>query len=600
MKKLIFSISIFSLIVTSCVDEANNYNLDHDRSYDVAAGVLLTNAQKELADQMTTPSVNLNVFRYFSQYWAATQYTTESKYRVTTRKIPDNHWTNLYRDVLGNLEAAKKVVASEVKPITTSDADWVIQQKNKLAIIEIQEVYTYQILVDTFGDIPYTDALNPDNVVLPTYDNDATIYPKLITRLNAAIANLDINGISFESGDYIYNGDVENWKLFGNSLKLKLGINIADVDNALAKSTVESAVLSGVITSNSKNAAFNYVTAAPNYNPIYANLIASGRNDFVPARTITQAMCKLDDPRKAAFFTNKVVTTLPTDGASSSIIDLQNISNGEISLTYKYVDGTALVASNIAYNGDDLYYKTNSQPTKILLGKVKNSQVLSGIADTYTVVVQTTLSELVLQDLWNAQTNTASTTNDKQISLDLEHYLGGKYGYSNAYTSFSHVSDNIKLADAAGVLMESTEVSFYLAEAAARGFEVGHTDEYFYNKAIHDSFDFWGLSSTDADNYLTNTAVAYSTAEGNWKQKIGSQAWIAYFNRGFESWSSWRRLDYPVLAAPANAYPEADGVVPKRYTYPVNEQTVNGANFQAAAAAIGGDKLATKIFWDVN
>lgn len=487
MKKIIFSFAILTLCVTSCVNEADSYNLDHVKSYDVAAAVLLTNAQKELADQMTTPSVNLNVFRYFSQYWAATQYTTESKYRVTTRKIPDNHWDNLFRDVLGNLETAKEAVAKEVKPTATSDADWTIQQKNKLAIIEIQEVYTFQVLVDTFGDIPYTDALNPNTVVLPTYDNDTSIYPKLITRLNSALANLDASGISFEHGDYIYNGNITSWKLFANSLKLKLGINLADVNSSLAQTTIESAYAGGIITANTENAKFNYVTAAPNYNPIYANLIASGRNDFVPAKPFVDAMNGLSDPRRSKYFT--------------------------------------------LYNGV---------------------------------------------------------------------YKGGNYGYSNSYASNSHISDNIKLANAPGLLFESTEVSFYLAEAAARGYSVGDTAENYYNKAIHDSFEFWGLTSGDADTYLLNPNVAYATAPGTWKDKIGSQAWIAYFNRGFESWTTWRRLDAPALVAPASAYPEADGVIPKRLTYPVNEQTVNGTNYQAAATAIGGDRLATKVFWDVN
>jgi len=160
--------------------------------------------------------------------------------------------------------------------------------------------------------------------------------------------------------------------------------------------------------------------------------------------------------------------------------------------------------------------------------------------------------------------------------------------------------DNIKLPNALGILFESTEVNFYLAEAAARGYSVGYTADYYYNNAITESFSFWGLSATDASSYLANPNVAYSTAPGDWKTKIGTQAWIAYFNRGFESWTTWRRLDAPNLQAPSTAYPEADGVVPKRYTYPINEQTVNGANYQSAAAAIGGDKLATKVFWDVN
>jgi len=486
MKKIIFSLAALAFFTSSCVDETDNYNLDHALQYDVSANFLLTNAQKELADQMTTPSVNLNVFRFFTQYWAATQYTTESKYRVTTRKIPDNHWNAFYRDVLGNLESAKGAIAIEVKPSTVSQADWDIQQKNKLAIIEIQEVYAFQVLVDTFGDIPYTNALDPHNV-LPDYEDDTAIYPKLITRLDAALANLDASGGSFDSGDYIFAGDIPSWTLFGNSLKLKLGINLADVNPTLAQATVESAFNAGVISNNSENAIFRYVVAAPNYNPIYDNLVASGRNDFVPASPIIDYMNSLNDPRRSAYFT---------------------LSGGN--------------------------------------------------------------------------------------------YVGGNYGYTNAYSNFSHVSDAIKAPNAPGPLFEAMEVDFYLAEAAARGYNVGDTAENYYNKAIHDSFAYWGLSSTAADAYLLDPSVAYATAAGTWQEKIGNQAWIAYFNRGFESWTTWRRLDFPNLAAPASAYPEADGVIPKRLTYPINEQTVNGTNYQAASTAIGGDRLATKVFWDIH
>ena len=70
--------------------------------------------------------------------------------------------------------------------------------------------------------------------------------------------------------------------------------------------------------------------------------------------------------------------------------------------------------------------------------------------------------------------------------------------------------------------------------------------------------------------------------------------WFALYNRGFESWTEWRRFDFPVLVAPSTA--ESD--VPVRLTYPVTEQTLNGANRAAAATAIGGDDVATKLFWD--
>lgn len=485
MKKIVLLVTLL-FILTSCVNETNDYNNDHDKAYNVPATVLLTNAEKALSDQMTTPSINTNIFRFTSQYWTETQYITESRYRISTRKIADNHWTILYRNVISNLESAKSLVNSEVKSDGFTQTDWDKQQKNKIAILEILEVYSFQILVDTFGDIPYTDAVSP-GVILPKYDDDTSIYPKLITRLNASIANLDSSGNSFATGEIIYNGNVQNWILFANSLKLKIGINLADVNNALAKSTIESAFAAGVITANSNNAKFAYLSISPNYNPIYDNLIASNRNDFVPASPIIDDMNTLNDPRRTVYFTT--------------------------------------------YNGN---------------------------------------------------------------------YVGGVYGYANTYENFSHVSDLIKKPEAPGILMEATEVNFILAEAAARGYSVGDTASSYYNQAIQSSFDFWGISSL-ASAYLANPDVAYNTAPGaTYKEKIGRQAWIALFNRGFESWNTWRRLDFPNLQAPANAYPEAYGKVPVRYTYPINEQTVNGNNWNAASGAIGGDKLTTKIFWDVN
>ena len=90
--------------------------------------------------------------------------------------------------------------------------------------------------------------------------------------------------------------------------------------------------------------------------------------------------------------------------------------------------------------------------------------------------------------------------------------------------------------------------------------------------------------------------MAYATAAGDWKEKIGKQMWIALYNRGYAGWHMIRRLDQPAL----NTTPEAVSDFPVRYTYPSVEQTLNGANWQAALAAIGGDVLTTKLFFDMN
>ena len=91
--------------------------------------------------------------------------------------------------------------------------------------------------------------------------------------------------------------------------------------------------------------------------------------------------------------------------------------------------------------------------------------------------------------------------------------------------------------------------------------------------------------------------IAYSTAPGTYKQKIGYQYWVALYNQPTESWTQWRRLDYPQLplaASPVNGIT----VIPRRFSYPTSEQNLNGANLTQAATAIGGDNVATKLFWD--
>ncbi|WP_394772810.1 SusD/RagB family nutrient-binding outer membrane lipoprotein [Flavobacterium sp.] len=486
MKKIIYSIAMLSLLMTSCVSDDVAFNENKDAAYEVPAATLFGNSQKALTDQLTSPSVNEgSIFRYFPQYLAATQYTTESRYRISSRAIADRQWRVLYATVLGGLESAKEIIPTEAAPTGVPAAQFQSEQKNKIAIIEIFEVYTYQIIVDSFGDVPYTDALQPKTIPLPKYEDAATIYTKLITRLDAAIANLDTNNGSFSSGDIVYKGNVAKWKLFANSLKVKIGVNLIDSNEALAKSTIESAYTSGVITTNENNASFNYAVSAPNYNPIYENLVASNRNDFVPAAPIVNAMNTLDDPRRDKYFT-------------------------------PLADGT---------------------------------------------------------------------------------YAGGKYGYTNIYTIFSHVNPILTAPEFPSLLMEATEVNFYLAEAALKGFAVGNSPQYYYNQAITASFENWGIADKAAA-YLLTPSVNYATAPGSDKQKIAQQEWIAFYNRGFEAWTSYRRLDFPALVAPANAYSEAEGQVPKRLTYPINEQTVNGANYEAGSAAIGGDKLKTHIFWD--
>ncbi len=297
MKKLIL-IFTAAVMAVSCSDNIEELNKNIKDPTAVPGEFVFASAQKQLADQITTPSVNFNNLRLWTQQLQETTYLDESQYDQITRPIPANHWREIYRDVLKDLNEAAKIIDATDSDLTNA------LKPNKLAIVEVLTVYSYANLVETFGNVPYTESLDIENLT-PAYDDALTIYKNLLVRLDTAIGNMNTGVGSFTSGeDLMYAGDVAHWKKFANSLKLRMGIILADVDGGLSQSTVESAVSSGVFTSNADNGSYQYSPTAPNNNPMNNNLVLSGRNDYVAGKTIVDIMNGLEDPRRENYFTD--------------------------------------------------------------------------------------------------------------------------------------------------------------------------------------------------------------------------------------------------------------------------------------------------------
>jgi hypothetical protein len=450
-------------------------------------------ATRALLNQMFTPNVNNNNTMLFVQHFAETTYPDESRYDMVTRTIPANHMNILFRNALMNYKEATRVL--NATPITTAGITQG-QRDNQLAIIEIMSVFAWSNLVETFGNIPYTEALDYANKPTPKYDDGLTIYKDLIVRLNAAIAKLDPTSAGMGAGfDNVFGGTAAGtvkWIRFANTLKLRMGLMISDIssETALAKTTVEAAapnVFNVPITSSTTGDKFamTYLKDSPNTTPMYTELVLSGRKDYVITSVYVDTLNKLNDPRRAGFMWTQIA------GA----------------------------------------------------------------------------------------------------------YKGGAQGMPNSYNSFSHVNNALLDPTREIVLLDYTEAEFLLAEAKERGFTITGTAESHYNNAITSSILYWGGSNADATTYLAQPAVAYTTAKGTWRQKLGTQQWLSYYFRGFEAWTTWRRLDYPHLIASPKHVLAVNGI-PVRYIYPVSEQTLNGANYTTAAAAIGSDKAETRLFWD--
>jgi hypothetical protein len=494
MKKLLILFMVF--ITFSACSKLEDLNTN-TKDFTVVPGEAIFNgATRSLVNQMFTPNVNSNNTMLWIQHWAETTYPDESRYDMVTRPVPANHQNAIYRTVLANYKEAAKLISA--KDIVLPNEELI--RKNQLAIIEIMSIYAWSNLVETYGNIPYTEALNFADPT-PAYDDGLTVYKDLITRLNAALANMTPTSAGMPSGyDNIYGGTAAgtvNWMKFANTLKLRMGLLLADLDAAYAKPVIESAA-PNVFTAGNK-AALTYLSASPNQNPVYTELVVSGRNDFVITSVLINAM----------------QPTVP----ASSILTL-TVTDPRLKYYASTVEGT--------------------------------------------------------------------TT-----------YLGGSQGEPNSYPTYSHVNPALLTSTREVVIMDYAEAEFLLAEAVERGFAVGGTAEGHYNNAITASILYWGGTAAEAAAYLAQPTVAYTTASGTWKQKIGTQAWLAFFERGMTAWTSYRKLDFPILVAPVN-HVEGIDKVPTRYTFAVSEQTLNNENYTKAASDIGGDSPLKKLFWDKN
>ncbi len=175
-------------------------------------------------------------------------------------------------------------------------------------------------------------------------------------------------------------------------------------------------------------------------------------------------------------------------------------------------------------------------------------------------------------------------------------YVGITFGLEDGvpYGDYSHFTDHFFDPKLEVVLSDYSEMEFFLAEAVERGWAVGGTAESHYNNGITASILYYGGTQAAADAYLAQASVDYTTATGNWKEKIGTQKWLAMYNRGIEGWSEWRRLDFPILNFPVG---QSYSDIPTRFPYPYTENDMN-PSYDAAAAAIGGDTATTKLWWD--
>jgi hypothetical protein len=138
----------------------------------------------------------------------------------------NNPWQGLYLSTLSNNEAI-------IEQGTATNA-W-----SYVGVAQIQKAYVFSQMVDMWGDIPYTEALQGAKSRAPRFDKDSEIYADLFRLIDEGIANLRRTDSSrpLGSDDLIYGGNRDKWIRLANTLKLKLYNQVRLVQDVQASVT---------------------------------------------------------------------------------------------------------------------------------------------------------------------------------------------------------------------------------------------------------------------------------------------------------------------------------------------------------------------------
>lgn len=238
--------------------------------------------------------------QYYNQNNTANQYRSIIDMDVRA-KDGDNMWVESYSSALSDIQKLKEYsLATET------------YNPRLNLIATVLESYTFQVIFDAFGQAPYSDAFQgeTESNFNPVFENGQDIYPKLVDAIDAALeryyefnpdgnASLAVLAAADRDKDYIFQGDMNSWVAFANSLKLKLAMRNLDFAPAWSEAIIaEVEAENNYLTADAKLDIFQ--AEINKENPLYAqdqNL--NTKINLVANRTLSEFLTNNGDPREA-------------------------------------------------------------------------------------------------------------------------------------------------------------------------------------------------------------------------------------------------------------------------------------------------------------
>ncbi len=457
---------------------------------------------------------------------------------------------------------------------------------NLNAVLRIHRVYLMSVLTDTYGDVPCLSINTSleEGTSTPKYDSQKDIYDFFFTELKDCVNQLGTGNDNVTGDVTNYSGDIDKWKKYANSLRLRFAMRISDVDPTKAQTEFEavSADAANYIASADDDAFIKYTNS-----PF---TLYDGARDYDFRVNALGEILYGQDPTSPTFVCSTLFEYLKdnNDPRLYSICrHYNNVKRSEIKPDKEgNVDLTDEVLAYLKKKGQD------EAPCK------------PGAA------------------WWNNWINGPDNLEDVPTLAKLvKMYPEVGYEKNNFPARMMRPALSIDFCqpDRPGILMTSAEVDFLLAEAITKGWNAtGTADDHFkagikaamqlLNK--HYLTDEAIMQQADIDAYVTSImATSPLATPASAREAINLQAWILHMMNPAEGWANLRRADYPVLADRTKldkftsdfTYDDDNLTTPVRLCYPILEKKYNGENYKEALSRMGGkDDWHHRMWWDVN
>lgn len=556
---------------------------------------------------------------HWSGVWSVVEYGGKG---ILSNQYNNRLWQNLMYP-----EAVKNIVALE--NIVDDDPEYV----NYSAIAKVLRVEAFLKLTDYYGDIPYFEGGQGYHmgIYAPKYDRQEDIYNDFFTRLDEAIGQFDSSKPSPDTDCY-FAGDVDKWKRFAASLKLRIAMRLIKVNPELAEQKAMEAYQSGVMISNADIAAVQHdedyqtLGSGNGFADIMLQITGStglGITQFKMSTEFFKALSVQDpnvydeapyhrllakDPRLLLIARSYFTTSgagLPAWGDAVDVTELVRKFNAGNAASQSPKD---LSASVDGYLNIDGYMTVPAQEFSYGGGIQRTGENgYMGPDKERSVWGPAITAQSVDNALW-------MTEEERQELRSLVERLSGGMPHGMYRLQPSRT---ILAVDSPYIHMSYAETQFLLAEASVRGwnFDSESAASRFrkgYVAAVK-QFSLWGVSENEMptdqeiEEYLTQYLLPEIEKGGTAAlEEINKQIWILHFMDPFEAWANIRRTDgMPTeYVRWYNRYPnenKSNGERPKRITYPIDEQTKNAANWKDAVDRMGGeDTWTVPVWWDVQ